>query len=106
MRGDKFNPIPCDHRKEIERKLKNKTFKKAYGQLEEEFALVKSLLKAREKAHLTQNQVAERMGTLRPAVARIESIGFRKVASPSFSTLKRYAHAVGCRLEVRLVSAK
>ena len=106
MRGDKFSPIPCDHRKELEKKLGNEDFRKAYEALEEEFTLVKSLLKAREKAHLTQNQVAERMGTLRPAVARIESIGFRKVPSPSFNTLKRYAHAVGCRLEVRLVTAK
>ncbi|HCE45935.1 MAG TPA: transcriptional regulator [Lentisphaeria bacterium] len=106
MHGDKFSPIYCDHENELEKKLKKEDFRKAYEALEEEFTLVKSLLRAREKAHMTQNQVAERMGTLRPAVARIESIGFRKVPSPSFNTLKRYAHAVGCKLEVKLVAAK
>ncbi len=106
MHGNKFNPIHCDHGKELEKKLINVEFREAYDALEEEFTLVKSLLKARENANMTQNQVAERMGTLRPAVARIESIGFRKVPSPSFNTLKRYAHAVGCKLEVRLVAAK
>ena len=38
----------------------------------EEAALLDALLKARQEAGLTQAQVAERMGTQAPAVARLE----------------------------------
>ncbi|RKT46788.1 helix-turn-helix domain-containing protein [Thiocapsa rosea] len=38
----------------------------------EEFALLDLLLKARHEAGLSQAQVAERMGTQAPAVARLE----------------------------------
>jgi len=65
--------------------------------------LLDELLKARKGAGLTQEQVAKRMGTKTPAIARIESGGGRKKHSPSISTLRRYAEAVGCRLKIKLV---
>ena len=43
------------------------------------------------------------MGTTKSAVSRLEGVGKH---SPSMSTLKRYANAVGCHVEVRLVPAK
>jgi transcriptional regulator with XRE-family HTH domain len=45
--------------------------------------------------------VAEKIGTTQSAVARMES-GQGK-HSPSLATLSRYADALECRLEVRLV---
>jgi transcriptional regulator with XRE-family HTH domain len=51
---------------------------------------------------LTQAQVAARMGTKTPAVARLEAGGGRLGHSPSVATLQKYATAVGCRLEIRL----
>ena len=79
-------------------------FRRQYDALGEEFALFDELLKARRKAGLTQEQVAERMGTKAPAVARLEAGGGSKAHSPSIATLRKYAQAVGCRLEVRLVT--
>ena len=67
----------------------------------DEFALLDEFLKARADQGLTQAQVAERIGTTQSAVARMES-GKGK-HSPSLATLSRYAEALGCRLEVRLV---
>lgn len=61
---------------------------------------VSQLLKARIHAGLTQDAVAERMGTTKSAVSRLESAGKH---APSLATLKRYAEAVGCELQVRLV---
>ncbi|MBF0260739.1 MAG: helix-turn-helix transcriptional regulator [Magnetococcales bacterium] len=52
---------------------------------------------------MTQGQVAERMGSSTPSVARLKSGGGRARHSPSIATLRRYAEAVGCRLEIRLV---
>lgn len=58
---------------------------------------------ARRKAGLTQAQIAERMGTKAPAVARLESALASGKHSPSLSTLRKYAAAPGKRIEVHLV---
>jgi transcriptional regulator with XRE-family HTH domain len=79
------------------------TFRKEYDALEDEFALFDILLKARYDAGLTQAEVAERMGTKTSAVARLEAGGGRQQHSPSLATLRKYAAAVGCRLEIKLV---
>ena len=66
-----------------------------------DYILLEQFLKARAAQGLTQAQVAEKIGTTQSAVARMES-GQGK-HSPSLATLKRYADALECRLEVRLV---
>lgn len=75
--------------------------KAEFDELDEEFDLLDEFLKARANQGLTQAQVAERIGTTQSAVARMES-GKGK-HSPSLATLSKYAEALGCRLEVRLV---
>jgi transcriptional regulator with XRE-family HTH domain len=82
---------------------KDPAFRNAYAALAEEFTLFDALFKARMKAGLTQAEVAERMGTKTPAVARLEAGGGSKKHSPSIATLQKYATAVGCRLEITLV---
>ena len=67
----------------------------------DEYALLDEFLKARAAQGLTQAQVAEKIGTTQSAVARMES-GKGK-HSPSLATLTKYADALECRLEVRLV---
>lgn len=83
--------------------LGNPQVKAEYDALEEEFALFDELLKARMHSGLTQAQVADRMGTKPPAVARLEAGGGSRKHSPSISTLRRYAKAVGCQLEIKFV---
>ena len=83
--------------------MQDPVFKKEYDALEPEFALFDELTKARNKAGLTQAEVAERMGTKTPAIARLESGGGSKKHSPSIATLNKYAEAVGCGLEIKLV---
>jgi len=68
----------------------------------DEGALLDLLLKARQEAGLTQAQVAERMGTLPPAVARLERALATGKHSPSLATLRKYALAVGKKLVVEL----
>ena len=77
--------------------LKNPAIKKEYDALEPEFALARELIGARSKAKLSQAQVAKRMGTSQSAVARIES-----GRTPSLTSLRRYAKAVGRKVEIRL----
>jgi len=78
-------------------------FKQEYDALEAEFSLFDALLKARNEAGLTQTDIAHRMGTKTSAIARLESGGGSRKHSPSINTLRKYAEAVGCRLEVRLI---
>lgn len=68
----------------------------------EESALLDALLKARREAGLTQAQVAERMGTQAPAVARLERALATGKHSPSVSTLRRYVKACGKRLVLQV----
>src|SRR5205823_5149627 len=82
--------------------LKQPEVKAEYDVQAEEFALLDELLKARQQAGLTQAEVAARMGTKTPAVARLEAGGGSRRHSPSVATLRKYAQAVGCRLEIRL----
>lgn len=79
--------------------FKNPNFVKEYDALEEEFSLASALIEARARANLTQEEVAQRMGTTQTAVARLE--GARSM--PSTRTLERYAKATGHRLRIAFV---
>jgi transcriptional regulator with XRE-family HTH domain len=90
------------HKDLVREMLKDPAVKTEYDAQAEEFALLDELLKARRRAGLTQAQVAARMGTKTPAVARLEAGGGSRQHSPSVATLRKYARAVGCLLEIRL----
>lgn len=90
------------HKAFVNKMLKQPAVKTEYDAQAEEFALLDELLKARRQAGLTQAQVAVRMGTKTPAVARLEAGGGSRRHSPSVATLRKYAQAIGCRLEIRL----
>ena len=81
--------------------LGNPQVKAEFDHLADEFSLLDEFLKARAAQGLTQAQVAEKIGTTQSAVARMES--GRGKHSPSLATLSRYADALGCKLEVRLI---
>lgn len=68
----------------------------------EETALLDALLKARQDAGLTQADVAERMGTQAPAVARLERALATGKHSPSVATLRKYLQACGKRLVLKV----
>ncbi|SRR6266540_3753589 len=96
----KYQPVPHDHEEFLKKALKRKDFNEAYEDLAEEYALIREMLAARSRSGLTQEAVAELMGTTKSAVSRLEAAGKH---APSLSTLKRYAQAVGCHLEIKLV---
>jgi transcriptional regulator with XRE-family HTH domain len=75
--------------------------KKAYDDLAAEFAFLDEALKARAESGLSQAEVAARVGTTQSAIARLESAAPKH--SPTIATLRRYARALGYKLEVRLV---
>jgi transcriptional regulator with XRE-family HTH domain len=76
--------------------MQDPAYRKEYDALESEFALASAMLRARTEAGLTQEQLAERMGTKQEAVARWEG---GKVM-PSTRTLERLAQATGTVLRI------
>ena len=68
----------------------------------EEGELLDALLKARQEAGLTQAELAERMGTHAPAIARLERSLATGKHSPSVATLRRYVKACGKDLFFRV----
>lgn len=76
--------------------LKEPKYRKAYEALEKEFVLASILIDARNRAGLTQQELARRMGTTQPVVARLESGRSR----PSMRTLERLAEATDSRLRI------
>ncbi len=76
--------------------LKDPTHKAAYDALEEEFVLASALIKARGEADMTQEQLAEVMGTTQTVIARLES----GRVMPSTRMLERFAKATGTRLRI------
>lgn len=99
----KFTPVKHEHKEFLARARKRKGFDAAYEALALEYTVIDQLLKARTRAGLTQDAVAEKMGTTKSAISRLESAGKH---TPSLATLQRYAQAVGCELRVTLVPAK
>jgi len=91
------------HKELTKKMLSDPAVKAEYDSLKEEFSLFDELLKARMNAGLTQAEVANLMGTKTPAIARLEAGGGNNQHSPSISTLRKYATAVGCHLEIKLV---
>jgi DNA-binding XRE family transcriptional regulator len=85
----------------MKRMKENPAYREAYEALDDEFALVNALLEARIRAHLTQAEVASRMGTTESAVSRLESGRVK----PSTRTLERYAAATGHKLRISLEPA-
>lgn len=77
--------------------MKEPKYRKAYDALEDEFAVAKAVIAARNRAGLTQTELARKMGTTQPVVARME--GGR--VQPSLQTLQRLAKATGSRLLIR-----
>ncbi|MGE4318134.1 MAG: helix-turn-helix domain-containing protein [Deferribacterales bacterium] len=74
--------------------------KSEYDRLAPEYELRGQLINARMKAGLTQEEVAQRMGTTKSAVCRLESVNSKN--SPSIQTLLKYAQAVGSELKIAI----
>ncbi len=85
-----------DHKKQL---MKDPEFKKAYDELEIEFAIASASIRARKKHNLSQKQLAEKLGTKQSVISRVETAQ----TTPSVSFLKRFAKAFGGKVEIKFV---
>jgi len=83
----------------LKEELNDSKFKAEYDALDEEFTLAEEIIKLRKNQNLTQIELAKRVGTSQPAIARIESGSYRNI---SFALLRRVAAALGAVPEIHL----
>ena len=96
----KYDPVPHNQKAFLKKASKRRGFREAYDALEAEYALAHEMLAARTRAGLTQEAVADRMGTTKSAISRLEGAGKH---APSLASLKKYADAVGCTLKIEFI---
>ena len=79
---------------------KNKKFRESYLDLRSLSDLTDALILARKNAQISQEDIAEKLHTKQPAIARLESGGFMKT---SIEKLQDYAALLGYTLQISLV---
>lgn len=79
--------------------MKNPEVRREYEIVDAEYTLIEEMIRARMNAHLSQSELAVKIGTTQSAIARLES----GRVSPSLATLRRYAAATGRQLKVGFV---
>ena len=82
--------------------MQNPEIREGFLQAQAELAEFARIRDLRLVSGLSQEVIAQRMGTSQSAVARLES-GLAAGRWPSMRSLQRYAQALGKRLEVRFV---
>lgn len=78
-------------------------FAKGYDEIDAELSLIAALDKAREKLHITQQELSQRMQRKQPAVARILS---GSSVNPTLDTLVDLLKAMGLSAKIELHLAK
>jgi predicted transcriptional regulator len=87
----------------LREQLKDDEFKLEYEDLEEEFTIAREVIALRQKHNLTQKELAERVGTSQPAIARLESGNYKNL---SLSFIRRIAGALDAVPEVHIRSRR
>lgn len=78
--------------------LKNKAVKKAYNDLDLEFSIINQIIDKRLKKGMSQKDLAKKIGTKQPAIARFESGNY----NPTISFLKKISQALDSKLEIKI----
>ena len=78
--------------------LKKRGVKAEYDALAPAFEMKRQMIALRKKAGLTQEQMADLLGTKKSNISRLESVNSE--VSPRLSTLEEYARVLGYQLKV------
>ncbi len=81
---------------DLEKRLKNQEFKKAWKESEAEYLLARQLIEKRLAKKMSQRGLAKKIKTSQAAISRIEAMN----GNPSLFLLKRIAKALDSKLTV------
>lgn len=83
-----------DHLKES---LKNPAFRKAWEESEAEYQISRSLIAARIKRKISQQQLAREANTTQAVISRLENM----TANPSIGLLQKIAQALNLKVKIQ-----
>src|SRR5574344_2044733 len=83
----------------LQKKLQDPVFKKEYDALEPEYQVIRAVIENREKKHLSQQELADKIGIDRANLSKLENGN----ANPSIQMLKRIAAALNMRLKIEFL---
>lgn len=86
----------------LNEQLRDPEFKAEWDALEPERQIVRAMLEGRERAALTQQELAELTGITQADISRLEN----GTANPSLRTLKRLASGMGMQLRLEFIPAQ
>ena len=83
----------------LQKKLQDPVFKKEYDALEPEYQVIRAVIENREKKHLSQQELADKIVIDRANLSKLENGN----ANPSIQMLKRIAAALNMRLKIEFL---
>ena len=84
---------------EIEKRLmKDEEFKDEYEKLKPRYELVAQIIDARSQLDITQEELAQRVGTQKSNISRFESGSY----NPSLDFVTKIAHSLGKKIHISL----
>src|SRR5438309_10755940 len=83
--------------------MKDPAFKAECEALRPEFELIRQFIRARQKADISQSDLAKKLKVQQPAIARLEGGGYAKT---SIAKLSQVANVLGYSLKVSLHANK
>ena len=89
-------------KEDLQEQLKDPEFKKQWDALEDEYALINSLMSARVKSGLTQKELSIRSGIDQANISKIET----GVYNPTLNILRKLADAMNMDLRIEFVPRK
>ncbi len=78
--------------------LKDSKVQAEYDALSSAYDMKRQMIAMRKQAGVTQEQMAEILGTAKSSISRLESLSSQ--SSPSLATIESYASALGYRVKV------
>ena len=78
--------------------LKDNKVRAEYDALSSAFEMKRQMIAMRKNAGVTQQQMAEILGTKKSSISRLESLNAQ--SSPSLSTIEDYARALGYSVKI------
>jgi DNA-binding Xre family transcriptional regulator len=99
MKKNKRYAPGVSYEKVLAKFMQDPAFKREYAALEPEFQIIRQIIELRIKRKMTQTELARRIGTAQPNVARLES----QKRIKNLDYLQRIANALDADVQVRIV---
>jgi len=86
-------------RDSLNKRLKDKNFRKEYEDIQPEMDIIRAIIKARKEQQITQAELSARTGINQGDISKLE----RGTRNPSLRMLKKLASGLGMQLKIEFL---